>query len=128
MAYGWNMRRTEDYAKYELLDEDIGTQLEECLTDMAEMASGQWGGDEQDADIQGMKRNAEFLKGWSPTKEESARWCALLYSQWLLGKFEDDTGVRIDAEKNAAVKKYIDSRVPQIFAYIEAGCPGFMGA
>lgn len=121
------MRRTLDYTKYELHDEDdIGTLLDTCLSEMADAAMERTlDFDEQDSDADGMRKNAEYLAKWNPTKEEMARWCALLYSQWLLGKFEDDTGVELNSEKNSAIKKYLDSRTPQIFAYIEAGCPGY---
>ena len=121
------MRRTLDYTRYELHDDDdVGTLLNACLTEMAESAAEKaFKPDAQDLDVEGMRKNAEYLANWNPSKEEMARWCTLLYSQWLLGKFEEDTGVELNSEKNSAIKKYLDSRTPQIFAYIEAGCPGY---
>ena len=128
------MRRTQDYGRYELADEDdIGSMLRQCLSEMADGARDfaesldelVEDGEVSEADREGIRKNRAELRKWNPSKEEMARWCTLLYSQWLLGKFEDDVGVDLENEKNAAVRKYLDTRTPQIFAYIEAGCPGY---
>lgn len=125
------MRRTKDYVEYELMDGDVGTLLERCLSEMAEEASSddfpldETGEPHEEVDCDGIAKNKKYLRTWNPSKEELARWCTLLYSQWLLGKFEDDMEMELESEKNAAVRKYLDARTPQIFAYIEAGCPGY---
>jgi len=92
------------YEDYELSGADIGELLDKCLSEMSEATSD----------------SPKWDFNWNPTNEQVSRWATLLFSQWLIGKFEDESGISIDTQKNPAIKKYIKIRAPQIFAYIES--------
>jgi len=92
------------YEDYELSGADIGDLLDKCLTEMVE----------QTADM------PKYDFDWNPTNEQMSRWATLLFSQWMIGKFEEETGTSIEAQKNPAIRRYIKTRAPQIFAYIES--------
>ena len=93
-----------EYKNYELTGSDIGELLDKCLSELCE----------------GCKDSPKYNFEWNPTPEQMSRWATLLFSQWLVGKFEDESGIEIDTEKNPAIRQYIKARAPQIFAYIES--------
>lgn len=93
-----------NYSEFELSGADIGELLDKCLTEMVDAS----------------KDMPKYDFDWNPTNEQLSRWSTLLFSQWLVGKFENESGVRIDAQKNPAIRRYIKARAPEIFAYIES--------
>lgn len=93
--------RYEDYA---LSGADVGELLDKCLTEMRNKTA--------DA--------PKYQFDWNPNNEQMSRWATLLFSQWIIGKFEEESGIPIDTQKNPAIRQYIKIRAPQIFAYIES--------
>ena len=93
-----------NYEDYELYGADIGELIAKCLSEMVEAT----------------KNCEKHDFEWNPSDVELSRWMTFIFAQWIIGKMENKLKVKINVERNPAIKRYIRARSPEIMAYIQS--------